>query len=309
MKLYKLHINLGIIFVAAIFLLTGCKDQDIVVSIEHPETDQKYQIVNAYKLYKDFIEEAGQEENKGEVEGLYQTAVIDPVYEACFKDGEYLHMVDFLLEEPPADLAALKEVREKIDSKVSNESIKEALIKSSDLLPAEEETNVCVFPTTEENMPPGINAGSGKIFLFYNENYNEDLIKATVAHEYHHSVWTENYFDPEDQVTVLDNMVFEGKAVMFEKLVYPDLSDIPIDPTYTLTFWEMIENDLDKVDLNRSSEVLYGNGNLPYLYGYSEGYKMVESYLDKNPDMTPEEWIGIDEQTIFEEGDYLSNYR
>ncbi|RDW18210.1 hypothetical protein CWR48_11525 [Oceanobacillus arenosus] len=133
-------------------------------------------------------------------------------------------------------------------------------------------------------------------------------MKVSIAHEYHHSVWTEEYFDPEEPVTVLDNLIFEGKAVMFEKLVYPDYSYIPINRSHILTFWEMIEDDLYKADLERSLEIITGAGNLPYLYGYSEGYKMVESYLNKHPNLTPEEWLGISEDVIFEEGDYLSNY-
>ncbi len=35
---------------------------------------------------------------------------------------------------------------------------------------------------------------------------------------------------------------------------------------------------------------------------------MVGSFLEKHPDLTPEEWLGIDAKEVFEEGEYLSNY-
>ncbi|MBY0011783.1 DUF2268 domain-containing putative Zn-dependent protease [Paenibacillus typhae] len=36
------------------------------------------------------------------------------------------------------------------------------------------------------------------------------------------------------------------------------------------------------------SKILYGNGTeYPNAYGYSEGYKMVRSYLDLHPETSP----------------------
>ncbi|AUJ24644.1 hypothetical protein A21D_01563 [Virgibacillus dokdonensis] len=40
--------------------------------------------------------------------------------------------------------------------------------------------------------------------------------------------------------------IFEGKAVVFEEMVYPDISLMPIDFTYIKSFWEMIEPDLHR---------------------------------------------------------------
>ncbi len=54
--------------------------------------------------------------------------------------------------------------------------------------------------------------------------------------------------------------------------------------------------------------ILVGNG-LPNRYGYSEGYKMVKSYLDLHPYVTPKEWTALSAKEIFEKGNYLENYK
>jgi uncharacterized protein YjaZ len=136
----------------------------------------------------------------------------------------------------------------------------------------------------------------------------DGFIKVGVAHEYHHSVWAEKYLSNHSG-SVLDNLIFEGKAVMFEKTVYPILDYTPVDLAYNKDLWSKIEPDLNNQDLNRSLEILFGGKDLPWLYGYSEGYKMVKSYLDLNPNQTPEEWTALSTQEIIEKGKYFENYK
>lgn len=197
----------------------------------------------------------------------------------------------------------------KIDSEETNKKIKEALVKSSDLLPSEQETTVCIFPSTKVNSPLMVTAGSGKIIVLFNMDYTEGILQASIAHEYHHSVWTEKYLNENSSFSVLDNLIFEGKAVMFEKLVFPEITVTPVDLTYSKGFWAKIESDLETYDFNRSSEVIMGGKELPYLYGYSEGYKMVKSYLDLHPNTKPEVWTAMSAKDIFEKGNYIDNYK
>jgi uncharacterized protein YjaZ len=136
----------------------------------------------------------------------------------------------------------------------------------------------------------------------------DGFIKVGVAHEYHHSVWAEKYLSNHSG-SVLDNLIFEGKAVMFEKTVYPILDYTPVDLAYNKDLWSKIEPDLNNQDLNRSLEILFGGKDLPRLYGYSEGYKMIKSYLDLNPNQTPVEWTALSTQEIIEKGKYFENYK
>ena len=86
--------------------------------------------------------------------------------------------------------------------------------------------------------------GSGKITVLYNKYYNDEYIRYTIPHEYHHSVLTENR--PRTEGTVLDHMVFEGKAVMFEKLVNPEMDLRKIDFNSKDFYWSKIVGDLER---------------------------------------------------------------
>ena len=282
-------------------------EEPIVYSFEHPETKQKFKVVQAYKLYTSLIEQL--EKNHEAAGEVYQNIIIDKVYNACFKDGEYLHMVDNLLNWSPENPDSIKKILKGIDEEKTNAAIMEALLKSSDFLPSEKETAVCVFPSHPGNENTMVAAGAGKIIVFYNEFYTEDMIRAGIAHEYHHSIWTEKHLKKDISFSVLDNLIFEGKAVMFEKLVYSNITFTQVEPSFNKTFWAKIEGDLDKYDLNRSLEILMGGQDLPRHYGYSEGYKMVDSYLKLHPDTTPEEWTALGAEEIFQEGQYLKNYQ
>lgn len=107
---------------------------------------------------------------------------------------------------------------------------------------------------------------------------------------------------------MLDNLILEGMAVAFEKIVYPGNGVFPDDPPYEQHFWDLIEPDLYKEDFSRTMEILFGSGDLPEIYGYLEGYKMVKSYLAKHPMLSPVDWLHTDPQVILDEGEHLSNY-
>lgn len=301
-----------------LFTLAACSEEEksskekqveekIAYSFEHPETKQKYKVVHAYKLYTSLIDQL--EKNQEDAGEVYQNKIIKKVYNTCFEGGEYLHMVDNLLKWSPENSDSIKKVLNEIDEEKTNVAIKDALLKSSDFLPSEEETAVCVFPSHPGNENTMVAAGAGKIIVFYNEFYTEDMIRAGIAHEYHHSIWTEQHLEKYISFSVLDNLIFEGKAVMFEKLVYPNITFSQVDPSFNKTFWAKVEGDLDTYDLNRSLEILMGGQALPRHYGYSEGYKMVDSYLKLHPDTTPEEWTALSAEEIFQEGQYLKNYQ
>lgn len=310
MKSFKLGIVTLIIL-----LIVACSKQNNnysldfdMISENHPDTNQQYSIINTFDLYDSYFKRSFDNLEQEKINQIYRDEIIGPVYESCFADGEYIYMAEFLLENAPTNKSELLKVIKETNTENLHNNIFEALIKSSNHLSTNEQTTVCVFPNTDQDVPVMITTGAGIIIVLYNNEYSEELIKVSLAHEYHHSIWTERYIENAQTATILDNIVFEGKAVMFEEIVYPGNTLSPVSPSYILSFWEMIETDLDKTDLDRTLEILYGDGKLPYLYGYSEGYKIVKSYLDKNPNLTLEEWLSTDAQVIFEQGEYLSNY-
>ncbi len=281
--------------------------ESIVTSFEHPQTKQKFKIVNVYKLYNNYEDKVESNPKQSRLE-IYNEEVIKPIYSDCFENGEYLHMADPVLNIDPDSLTENQNLSENIDREKTENILKEALLKSSDLIASGNETTVCVFPVADANANM-VTVGAGKIIVFYNKYYTENDLRSSIAHEYHHSVWTEKYARKDVPVTVLDNLIFEGKAIMFDKLVYPDIYFAPIYTTYTKDDWSKIALDLEKSDVNRSYEIISGGNGLPSQYGYGVGYKWVKSFLDLNPTLTPEEWTALSSKEIFEKGDYLENYK
>ena len=287
-------------------------DKEIVFSFEHPQTRQKYKIIHVNQLFFPYIEKVKDNPNlsTSETLELYNKEIIQPIYQDCFENGEYLHMAETLLNTVPKGLTEIQVVSEKMETRKAeiNQLIQESLLKSADLLPSQSNVAVCVFPSSTNNRTP-FTVGAGKIIIPLNLNVLGDSIKSIVAHEYHHSVWAEKYFSKDDWSSILDDIVFEGKAVMFEKSVYPDYSYTPIYLTYNKELWSKVEPDLNNYDLKRALEILHGGKGLPTAYGYSEGYKMVKSYLDLHPNVTPEEWTALSSKEIFEKGNYLQHYK
>lgn len=279
--------------------------QDLTYSFQHPETGQPFQIIKAYQLFDDYISEAEKNPDKPLID-VYKETVIDPIYDACFKDAEYPFMGKDYLEEAPDRFTEIKIYIEQLENESIIEAIKDSLIKSSTILPYEIETTVCVFPTP--GTPRMVNLGAGKIIIPYNQYITEELVKAGVAHEYHHSYWTAKYYQPNKYYSVLENLVFEGKAVMFERTVYPEIEFFHIENAYHQQYWDEVKDDLHKMDLHRSLEVLDGGGNLPPYYGYGEGYKMVKSFIEEHPHLSPVEWTSIEAKDIFEKGNYARHY-
>ncbi|MFC9541854.1 DUF2268 domain-containing putative Zn-dependent protease [Lysinibacillus sp. NPDC056959] len=287
--------------------------KEIVYSFEHPQTRQKYKIIHVNQLFYPYIEKVKDNPNllTSETLELYNKEIIQPIYQDCFENGEYLHMAETLLNTVPKGLTEIQVISEKMENRKAeiNQLIQESLLKSADLLPSQSDVAVCVFPSFTNNST-AFTVGAGKIIIPLNLNVLDDSIKLTVAHEYHHSVWAEKYFSKNGWPSILDNIVFEGKAVMFERSVYPEyFGYIPMDFTYNKELWSKVEPDLNNYDFNRTLEILHGGKGLPIGYGYSEGYKMVKSYLDLHPNVTPEEWTALSSKEIFEKGNYLEHYK
>ncbi|WP_235616152.1 hypothetical protein [Lysinibacillus sphaericus] len=64
--------------------------ESIVLSFEHPQTGQKFKIVNAYKLYQNYADKDEINPKQSQLE-IYNEEVIKPVYSAV------LRMVNILI--------------------------------------------------------------------------------------------------------------------------------------------------------------------------------------------------------------------
>lgn len=287
-----------------VVLLTGActnKEESKVNGIEFKANDSKFEILETNDLFINYLEQVDTTEDAKE---LYDKEIIQPIYDSCFKDGEHVHMVEDFLKHPPDDLMLLKSNVDAYDSTRMFKNIKQSLTKSSEYLQGDKKTTVCILPTINKEDPDGFNVGSGKNLIYTHLFDSDQGIQTIIAHEYHHSVWTEK-FSSSFSGTVLDNLVFEGKATLFEEIV---MGTVSVDWSYNKALWGTIEGDLFKKDLDRTLDILNGNDEIPYRYGYSEGYKIVKSYLEEYPETSIKEWTKLDAKTIFEKGKYVEKF-
>ncbi|MFD1205697.1 DUF2268 domain-containing putative Zn-dependent protease, partial [Sporosarcina contaminans] len=191
-----------------------------------------------------------------------------------------------------------------------NEVFEDSLIKSSDILTTDKETTVCIFPGNDRTPYDMVTIGSGKIAVFYMGF--DRYFKSGMAHEYHHSVWMEKHFSKNNYETGLDYLMVEGQAVMFETFVFPDLNSsyLVVDDGFNNEYWSKVEPYLENSLTGEFQDMaINGTHGFPKYYCYSEGYKMIRSYLNLYPDMTVEEWTSKSPKEIFEESNYIANYQ
>lgn len=289
------------------------EQQEISYFFNNPNTGQEFNIIHAYLLYENYFEAL--QENPDELSHqLYQQEVIKPVYEACFEDAEYLniHSEDIFEWIPKnSELDRIENQIDSINKDHLNELFEESLVKSSDILPSDKKTNVCIFPKSERSPYDMVTIGSGKIAVFHSRP--DHTYKSGMSHEYHHSVLIGKQDTENNSETGLDRIIMEGKAVMFETMVYPHLnsSHYVVDENFDKEYWSKIEPYLKSLltPAIHDEMIIGGTNGLPYAYGYSEGFKMVRTYLDLHPDMTVEEWTTKSSKEIFEEGNYIGNYQ
>ena len=290
------------------------EQHDITYSFKNPNTGQEFSIIQVYMLYEKYFENLNNNLDESPYE-LYQQDIIDPVYDACFKDAEYYKFSLFQWTPEESEFNSILNQIESMDKEHLNKLIEESLVKSSEILSSDKKTTVCVFPENEKFPSDMITFGTGKITVFLSELNNyfklselDNYNKSGISHEYHHSVWFEKHYTEDYFMTVLDNIILEGSAVMFETFVYPETNstDLVLDESFNKEYWSMIETYLESSGTNEF--ILGGSKGLPDYYGYSEGYKMIRSYLNLHPDATIEEWTSKSPREIFEEGNYLANY-
>ncbi|WOV83051.1 DUF2268 domain-containing putative Zn-dependent protease [Sporosarcina jeotgali] len=313
-----------IIFMVLAFSVSACKQtgqpperitpenalQNITYSFKNPDTGQKFSIIHAYQLYENFFE-AVQNQPDEQLFKLFQQEIITPVNESCFEDAKLMNSEDiFELVTKRSDFERVKNQIEKMNTDQLNEVFEESLVKSSNALPTDKETTVCIFPENE-NFPSDMGTiGAGQIVVYY-EGFDK-YFKSAMSHEYHHSVWLEKHLKDNKPLTGLDHLTLEGEAVMFETLMYPDLNSMYtlINESFNKEVWSKIEPSLERDAGPEILEIIMGGSNgIPNYYGYSEGYKIVRSYLDLHPEMTVEEWTAQEPKELFEEVNYLANYR
>jgi hypothetical protein len=123
------------------------EQQNISYSFNNPNTGQEFNKIHAYLLYEEFFESVRANPDQSPYQ-LYQQVVIEPVFDACFKDAEYLSFnfaTAFEWTPEEKEFHSIMNQIDSIDKDQLNKVFEESLVKSSDILPSNKKNNcMCV---------------------------------------------------------------------------------------------------------------------------------------------------------------------
>lgn len=186
------------------------------------------------------------------------------------------------------------EILEKIDISLLKQEFSRitTILKNYD----EDPITVALFPGDMENIyvnekQNGVVGTSlfGNILIQVNpfiEGY-EEWIKYVFAHEYHHTVWGNYWFNihgGELNNKFIDSLVIDGEADSFALQLYPDLkpqwlfgmSNEEIQDVWNEKYKNLVfDTDVDYVTYMFGNEAL----GIPWCAGYAIGYFVVQEYL------------------------------
>ena len=181
---------------------------------------------------------------------------------------------------------------------------------------------VAIYPLSDENKmvkerQNGVVGAStfGNMIINVNplaEGY-EKWILYVFAHEYHHNVWGNYWFGihgGELNNQFIDSLLIDGEADSFALSLYKELK-----PSWLFEMTEECEKTLwheHYLKLINETEVDYAKymfgdekHNIPWCAGYAIGFRIIQAFLKKNPQMTFKELLEMKPMEIFKQSGYF----
>lgn len=295
-----------IFLIISIFAMIGCEKETSSI-----ETESKFNIIFPEEEIRKYIEKA--RENEEDIDKLYEEIIYEPI-RVGFREGT--SYTDAHIPRVQYSIKNLDKLEKQLEIFIESDIVKiakEALNKCDDVL-FSGGTTVYIMPFDPDNIyfpiggVEGVTSINGKIIVVVNPMIEDwqALVPYVIAHEYHHSVFMDRY--KESVFTMLEYLLFEGRADSFANIVYPDLetswtSLLPIIREKEM--WDKIEENLNSVDYKYQREIMFGGiKGIPRNCGYRIGYTIMQEFIKNNPDVSVEEWTNMDAREIFKKSGY-----
>ncbi|AIF45296.1 hypothetical protein X953_06680 [Virgibacillus sp. SK37] len=288
--------------------------QEVPSSFSFTYKDQQFEVVYYYKNFLEYIEKA--EKQPYNLNGLYIETIINPIAE---EKGVRLSKGWGFGTPTQPDLLAqyLQSLIENQDT--VHEIIIDSLKKSADKLQPGADKYVYVFPANPDDND-GMKRMEGVAASAWNENFfaiqiappyfEERSLKQAVAHEYHHTVFFENN---ELGYTLLESILIEGKADTFAKIIYPDIhmpwSNFSSEKNESQT-WKVLKENMTSTMPSTQDEFFLGEPSkgIPEWANYKMGNKIMESFIEKKPNVSIEDWTNMPAAEILEKSKYAEKH-
>lgn len=245
---------------------------------------------------------------------LYHQHVVAPHWQQVVAGGEYERIAHYAFAPLVAEFPALAEAATQL-GELSLEARIEAVIQQAAVTLPSRATTVCVLPldpndTVGRDRMHGITGyclGAGRIVIHINPVSTDwtTWLAYTLTHEYHHSVWTERYYQPFDLGA---RLVFEGRADAFARLHYPKLTapwTAALTPEQARRQWPAMQAALPSTDPSVFDHYMFGGrDDLPPWTGYAIGFGIVQAFLQRYPQLTVEEWTALEPHELIAASGY-----
>ena len=276
---------------------------------------QTFTILPVYEAALRYVE-AVQSDPQADRQAAYEQIVVQPHWDRFVSGGEFeRNLPKEKLTQPPEDIQGYAESAASIRDSDIQEVALVTLRKLPQILPGPD-TTVCILPADpgelfiKEYMHGvlGSVVGAGKIAFQISPCAGWlDGIPAGIAHEYHHSVWLHLKWGEIRSFDLLNYLIFEGRACFFSRMLFPDT---PAPWTQALTpeqeaeQWENMQDHLAEDSYEQRIKFMFGCGTIPLCAGYTIGFHIVRSFLERNPQVTVSEWTAMDAQELLDHSHY-----
>ncbi|MBE6022560.1 MAG: hypothetical protein E7231_04895 [Cellulosilyticum sp.] len=277
------------------------------------------EILAVYKNLKDYI--LAVENDNENIEALWEQYAIAPYWgKLC----QYAPM-DLSDRKPKAikDIETLKKQLELMEA-IDLEQLKLEMEKVTKALPNydDDPMYIAIYPLSDTNQivkerQNGVVGAStfGNMIINVNpfvEGYY-DWILYVFAHEYHHNVWGNYWFGMhggELKNQFIESLLIDGEADSFALSLYPELKPkwlFDMTSECEEALWKNHYSELiTRTDVNYP-KYMFGDekNDIPWCAGYTIGFRIMQSFIKKHPEITFSALLERRPMELFEESGYL----
>ncbi|OCA81686.1 hypothetical protein A8F94_22785 [Bacillus sp. FJAT-27225] len=280
--------------------------------------EQEFEIVPVFNPLLDYIGKVKEDSNANHKD-LYISTVVEPFRKEAFGENGGLGLKDKYNFAAPLNVNRLNESIRLLDEEYENfiRLITEGLEKSSLLLKGEK-TTIYLFPANPDqyaiiSQMSGVLAfaTTNQVIVLHiaPQNFEEDILKYTLAHEYHHTVYLTK--KKQQERDLFDYVITEGKADSFANLVFPEINapwTDELSPEEKQAIWNWAKERRYSFNTNDLAEMNRGNRIIPKWSDYRIGYGMMQDFLKQNPAYPISEWTFMNADEILEKGHFAKKF-
>jgi uncharacterized protein YjaZ len=276
------------------------------------------EIIPIYKNLDEYV--AGVENNTKSTEILWNKYAIEPYWDLLCK-----YAPDDLSDRKPKPIIDIQSLKKQIDllNKIDINMLKSEFEKVVSELPNYDDDTIYIalYPLSDANtsvkeLQNGITGTStfGNMLININPFADDFLewIPYVFAHEYHHTVWGNYWYaihGGELENQFIDSLLIDGEADSFALSFFPNLKPKWLFDMSEASEKALWENHYSKIVLEQNVDYckfMFGNESceIPWCAGYAIGYRIVQQFLRKNPNITFRQLIELRPTDIYKISKY-----